>query len=288
MAERGVSGKMDAIKITNLEIFAKHGVFPEEKKHSQRFLVSASLFTDIRNAGKTDNLARTIDYGLICDAIKNFMEGSSLNLIETIAEKLAEKLLTENPSVIKVRLEVSKPDAPVEAVFESISVEIERGRHTAYIALGSNVGDREQHLNFAVDELSNTSGCRVRGLSGLINTKPYGVTQQEDYLNGCLELETLLTPYELLDLLHEIENKAGRKRGVRWGPRTLDLDIIFYDDIVMIDEHLKIPHAEMHIRDFVLIPLKEIAPNKTHPVFNKRVTELLDDLPSDNRGSEDS
>jgi dihydroneopterin aldolase/2-amino-4-hydroxy-6-hydroxymethyldihydropteridine diphosphokinase len=267
---------MDRINIKNLEIFANHGLFPEENTLGQKFVISAELFTDLRGAGESDDLSLSLDYGGICGTIKSFVEDNTFKLVETVAERLAEKLLVENPRLQSIRLEIKKPWAPVAMHLDTVSVEIERSRHTAYIALGANIGDREANLRFAVDELGKSRGCRVLQVSNFINTAPYGYLEQDDFLNGCLELETLLTPSQLLKLLHKIEDKAGRVRKAHWGPRTLDLDIIFYDDAVVSDNTLRIPHAEMHKRDFVLIPLNEIAPNMLHPVLKKTVSELLE------------
>jgi dihydroneopterin aldolase/2-amino-4-hydroxy-6-hydroxymethyldihydropteridine diphosphokinase len=269
---------IDKINIKNLEVFARHGVLPEENSVGQKFLISASLYMDLRAAGKSDDLAKTLNYAEICLTIKVFVENNTFNLIETVAERLAEMLLIDNPPLQKVWLEVKKPWAPISIPCETVSVEIERSRHTAYIALGSNLGDKEAYLNFAVSELEKAHSCHVLDVSSFIFTKPYGNTEQDDFLNGCLKLETLLTPIELLRLLLDIENKAGRIRDIRWGPRTLDLDIIFYDDIIISDESLRIPHGQAHMRDFVLIPLSEIAPNLLHPVLLKTVAELLDEL----------
>ena len=138
------------------------------------------------------------------------------------------------------------------------------------------MGDRENYLNGAVKALGEIPGCTVRQVSSFIETPPYGVTDQADFLNGCLELETLLDPCELLEQLHRIEHEAGRERIVRWGPRTLDLDIIFYDDLVMEEKELCIPHVEVQKRKFVLEPLCEIAPYKRHPVYGKTVVEMLE------------
>jgi dihydroneopterin aldolase/2-amino-4-hydroxy-6-hydroxymethyldihydropteridine diphosphokinase len=272
---------MDNIRICNLEVFARHGASPEERALGQKFVISASLAVDLRSAGKSDRLEESIDYSEICGAIKRYVEGNTFCLIETVAEGLAELLLTQNPLLKSVRLEVKKPWAPVGVQLETVSVEIERGRHSAYIALGSNIGDREAHLNAAVAGLNNLSGCRVVRVSKFIDTEPYGYTGQDNFLNGCLELETLLGPLELLEMLHQIENSAGRVRDARWGPRTLDLDILFYDDTVMSTDGLRIPHIEAHKRDFVLIPLNEIAPNLLHPILGKTVREMLEELGND-------
>ena len=118
----------------------------------------------------------------------------------------------------------------------------------------------------------------IRDSSSFLVTEPYGVTDQDQFLNGCLELRTLLTPKELLNRLHQIEQNAGRERILRWGPRTLDLDIIFYDDLLLNTENLCIPHVEMHKREFVLKPLCEIAPYKRHPGNQKTVYEMLEEL----------
>lgn len=269
---------MDKIKIENLQVFAKHGVFPEENVLGQKFLISVTLYTDTRKAGKTDDLTASIHYGEVSQFITRFMQEHTYQLIERVAESLAEALLLETPLLEKVRVEVKKPWAPVGLPLDTVSVEIERGWHTAYIALGSNMGDEKAYLDDAVNALNQVKGCKVQKVSSFIVTPPYGMVEQDDFLNGCLELRTLLTPEELLDELHEIEKSAGRERIIHWGPRTLDLDIIFYDDLLYHSDDLCIPHVEMHKRSFVLQPLKEIAPYLRHPVSGKTVTEMLDEL----------
>ena len=269
---------MDKINIKNLEIFAKHGVYPAENTLGQKFVVSCTLYTDLRSAGKSDELEKSVDYGRICLDIKNYVEKYVFKLIETVAENLALKLLSENEILQKVWIEIKKPWAPVAMHLETVSVEIERERHRVYLSIGSNMGDRSSNLYFAVSELGKAQGCRVLHVSQTINTAPYGDIPQNDFLNACVLLETFLSPHELLDVLHRIENDAGRERSVRWGPRTLDIDIVFFDDIVISDEVLTIPHIEAHKRGFVLEPLNEIAPFYRHPLLHKTVNELYMDL----------
>lgn len=269
---------MDKIHIKNLEVFARHGVFPEENALGQKFVVSAVLHTSTRAAGKTDDLTKSIHYGEVSQFVTEFMEQNTFKLLETVAERLAEELLLRTEHLEKVSLEIKKPWAPVGLPLETVSVEIERGWHTAYIALGSNLGDKEANLRLGVEGLRSIRGCRVEAVSDFLVTVPYGGVEQDDFLNGAMKIRTLLTPHELLERLHEIEQEAKRERVVRWGPRTLDLDILLYDDLILDEEDLHIPHIEMYKRDFVLKPLCQIAPYARHPVYNRTAAELLADL----------
>lgn len=268
----------DRIRIQDLEVFANHGVFPEENTLGQKFIVCADLYTDTRRAGKTDDLTDSVHYGEASAFISLYLKKHTFKLLESAAENLTEELLLKYPLVNKVQLEIKKPWAPIRQSLKTVSVEIVRGRHTAYIALGSNMGDREKYIKDAVKSLDEIRGCEVKQTSGLLETAPYGMTDQDDFLNACLELKTLLTPEELLKELNRIESSAGRERKVHWGPRTLDLDIIFYDDQIVQKKELCIPHVDMHRRKFVLEPLSQIAPYKRHPVYGKTVKEMLEEL----------
>lgn len=269
---------MDKIKIRGLEIWAKHGVFPEENVLGQKFVISADLYTNTRSAGKSDDLTQSIHYGEVCQFMKTFMEEHTYQLIETVAEKLAEELLLVFEHLQGIRLEIAKPWAPVGLPLDTVSVEISRFWHRAYLALGSNLGDKEAYLRQGIQGLQNRKDCRVTAVSSFLRTVPYGGVAQDDFLNACLELDTLLTPEELLDVMHEIEQEAGRERLIHWGPRTLDLDIIFYDDIVYDTPELHIPHIDMQNRDFVLNPLAELCPAYRHPLLKKTVEELKNAL----------
>ncbi|MBC5665332.1 2-amino-4-hydroxy-6-hydroxymethyldihydropteridine diphosphokinase [Dorea sp. OM07-5] len=268
----------DQIKITDLEVFANHGVFPEENKLGQKFLVSAVLYTDTRKAGKTDDLTASIHYGEVSAFITKYMKEHTYQLLERVAETLAEEMLKSISGLCKIDLEIKKPWAPVGLPLKTVSVKISREWHTTYIALGSNIGDSETYLNEAVEKIGQIPTCTVEKVSSYLVTEPYGVTDQPDFLNACLKLRTLLYPEELLKELNRIEKEAGRERIIHWGPRTLDLDILLYDDIVLEEDDLCIPHVEMHKRSFVLEPLAEIAPYKRHPVYGKTVREMLEEI----------
>ncbi len=268
----------DRISIKNLEVFAHHGVFPEENKLGQKFLVSAVLYTDTRRAGISDDLTQSIHYGIVSQQITDFLQNHTYQLIETAAEQLARELLLCTERLQAVTIELKKPWAPVGLPLETVSVTITRGWHTAFLGLGSNMGDKQAYLDNAVKALAKTPGCDVLRVSDYLCTKPYGGVEQDDFLNACLSLRTLLSPHELLERLHEIEQDAKRERLIHWGPRTLDLDILLYDDLIMDSEDLIIPHVEMHLREFVLKPLSQIAPWKRHPILGQTVSQLLQNL----------
>lgn len=276
---------MDKIVISNLEVFAYHGVLPEEKQKGQIFLVSAELFLDLRDAGLTDDLEKTVNYAEVCEDICNVMTDEKYDLIEAVAENIASTILLKYDRIKMVKVLISKPEAPIPKTFDTVCVDILRKKHIAYLGIGSNLGDKEGYLDFAVDQLGKDEYIKVNKVSNYIVTKPYGDVEQDDFLNGCLEIETLYGPEELLSVIHDIEASAGRKRVIHWGPRTLDIDILLYDQEIIMEEALKIPHLEMAKREFVLEPLCEIAPYAYHPGFRKTVMELYEILESENNES---
>lgn len=272
------TGRYDEIRIENLICFARHGVYPEETALGQKFEVSLTMYTDTRLAGMTDDLEASTNYGEVSHFITKWMQEHPCKLIEAAAERLCAAILQQYPLIEGVTMELKKPWAPVGLPLDTVSVKITRFWHTAYLALGSNLGDRKAYLDFAVMELEQIPGCRVEKVSTYLITKPYGGVEQGDFLNGALKMRTLLTPQELLDQMHFIEQAAHRERIIHWGPRTLDLDLLLYDQEIFETETLVVPHVEMQLRDFVLRPMAEIAPNLRHPVLKKTMTELLRDL----------
>lgn len=273
---------LDKIHIKNLEVFGNHGVFPEENKLGQKFLVNAVLYTSTREAGKTDDLTKSIHYGEVSHFITKYMMEHTFQLIESVAEQLAEALLLQFEHLKWIDLEIQKPWAPIGLPLESVSVEISRGWHETFIATGSNLGDRGEYIRKGIEALAACKECVVEKESQLIVTEPYGVTDQPEFLNGMLQVRTLLSPVELLHKLNEIEAAAHRKRKIHWGPRTLDLDIIFYDNQIIDTPQLTVPHVDMQNRQFVLKPLAELAPWYRHPILGKTVKELLISLENEN------
>lgn len=265
---------MDKIKISELEIYGHHGVMKEENVLGQKFLVSAELYTDIRKAGKSDDISDSINYAEVSHFIKEFMQKHTFQLIEAVAENLSQEILLKFSQVQKICLTVKKPWAPILLPLDTVSVEVKRGWKRVYLSIGSNMGDKQAHLKRAVHALKSDQRIKVKAVSEFLITKPYGNLEQEDFLNGAVSIDTLYTPYELLDRIHEIEKEDGRERKVHWGPRTIDLDILLYENNIMEEDELTIPHPEMHMRQFVLEPLKQIAPWAKHPVFGMTVEAL--------------
>lgn len=268
----------DIISIRNLELYCYHGVLPEEKEKGQNFIVSLDLYTDVSQAAGGDDLNKTINYAEVCDDVNNVMTSAKYDLIETAAEKVAELLLIKYNKLNAVTVLVKKPEAPIDFPFEYVSVKITRKWHTSYLSVGSNIGDKEANINYALEKLRSNPAYREIKKSENIITEPYGPVKQDTFLNACIQIQTIYQPLQLLNELKKIENEAGRTPTERWGPRILDLDIIFYDDAVIREENLIIPHEDMHNRLFVLAPLSEIAPNIMHPIYKKSVKELLDSL----------
>lgn len=269
---------MDQIIISDLQVYAHHGVYQQETEKGQNFLVSVTLETDTRSAGMTDDLGLSTNYGVVCRFLNAFLTEHTFKLLETAAERTAEALLLQFPRVRAVDLEIKKPEAPIPLPFGMVSVKIWRGWRRAYIACGSNIGDRKGHLDAAVAALREDRQCRVIRVSDWIGTTPYGGVAQADYLNGVIAIDTLYPPEVLLSRLQEIERAEARERKERWGPRTLDLDILLYEGVVMEEEKLTIPHRDMKNRDFVLRPLAQIAPYERHPVLGRSILELLEEV----------
>lgn len=146
-----------------------------------------------------------------------------------------------------------------------------------YLSIGSNLGRKEDNCLKALKAIEE-KGMTIKKKSLLYETEPWGVREQPYFINMAVEVETDLPPDKLLQVVKEIEKEMGRTETYKWGPRIIDIDILLYDDLIYETSDLKIPHPFMQERDFVLRPLSEIAPDKVHPVLNKTISELLQNL----------
>ncbi len=269
---------MDEIIIENLRVYAYHGVHKEENENGQNFYVNAVLYTDTKMAGEEDDLEVTTNYSSVCKFIHKFVSKNVFKLIETVAEKTAEAVLINFPLLDGIMLQIKKPEAPIKLEFQSTSVKITRMWHDVYLSTGSNIGNKQKTIEYAIKALDNDKKCKIKKASKLFRSTAYGEVTQDDFLNGAILMKTLYTPNELLRKIHEIEISAKRERKQHWGPRTLDLDIIFYDDLIICTDSLQIPHVDMQNRDFVLQPLSQIAPYFVHPILKKTVQQLYEDV----------
>jgi len=144
-----------------------------------------------------------------------------------------------------------------------------------YLGLGSNIGDRLKYLLYAVELIGNNQNCSLIKSSSIYETNPYGTLEGDNYYNGVINIKTSLDPAELLELIKQYELKAGRKKeNIKWSSREIDIDILFYNNLIYKNEKLNIPHPEILLRDFVLIPLNEIAPDFVHPVTNQKIRDI--------------
>ncbi len=250
---------MDKISIVKMEFEGHTGCFDFEKNDGQKFIVSLDLFLDRIKGCYSDDLADTVDYSKIYNIAKAVVNGDKGNLIESLAQKISDAVLGSDERIEKVIVTVSKPEAPVKGIFETMEVTIERRRKEFVIlSLGSNLGDREANISAAEEALKALPGVEGYRCSSIYETEPVGLEEQPYFLNTCVGFYTDIGPFELLDRIHVIENDLLRTRDIHWGPRTIDIDIIFYGDRVIMKPELTVPHPRWHLRSFVTVPLREI------------------------------
>ena len=254
---------MDRIELQSWRVMTVIGACDFEQVAPQPIEVDATLHVDLDEAGETDDLTATVDYGAVLDSFAK-VTGEAHVLLERLAHRLCEVALSF-PQVHEVELAVKKLRPPVPHDVAHTAVRLHRrrmvsntaGTHEAILALGSNLGDREAFLRLAVQELAPVRQSQVW------ETDPVGGPERQGpYLNMVVAVQTDLDPFALLRRGQRIERLAGRVREVRWGPRTLDVDILFYDDVVLTSDVLTVPHPRVGERRFVLAPLAEVAPER--------------------------
>jgi len=269
---------MDKLYLKDVEIFANHGVFKEEKTLGQKFILTLELDLDVREAAKNCDLTKSVHYGELCHNIEKEFQRESYDLIETAAEKIAEYVLYNYDLVQGVKVLLKKPWAPIGRHLDTAAIEIYRKWHKAYISIGSNIGNKEENIKDSIGRLKENKEIKVTKIASIIETDPWGYEEQDTFKNTAIEIKTFLNPKELMKTLLTIEQDMKRERIIKWGPRIIDLDIIFFDDYATSDDYVTIPHPRMEEREFVLEPLNEIAPNYIHPLNKKRVFRMLEEI----------
>jgi dihydroneopterin aldolase/2-amino-4-hydroxy-6-hydroxymethyldihydropteridine diphosphokinase len=254
----------DHIVLQGISAHGFHGVLDFAKAQGQEFVVDVDLEVDLRRSGRSDLLAHTVNYAEVAAEIVGLVTGPSLDLIETLADRIAVAVL-RRPLVQAVEVTVHKPQAPVGVPFGDVQVVVERCRDVpVVIALGANLGAVQATLEAAVRQLADIDGLQVTAVSDLFETDPVGGPEQPDYLNAVVLARTRLAAFALLTELHGIEDDHGRVRETRWGARSLDLDLIQYgdpesgSDLVSDDPELILPHPRAHERAFVLAPWRAV------------------------------
>lgn len=262
------------IDIKGLTFNACHGVLEEEKVAPQPFAFDIRLEFDSRAARSGDDVSFTVNYAEVCECVKKICLGNSFNLIEKLADSVLRGIMDGFPLVDSAVVTVHKPHAPVDCDFTDISYTQKMCREKVVLSLGSSQGDRKAYLDGALKALKALDGLKILKVSDYIETQPYGGVAEGQFLNCACLAECLLSPRELLDAIHEIERSLGRVRKVRWGDRTVDIDIIFFGNKIIAEEGICIPHPDYMNRRFVLVPLKQIVPDFVCPKLLKRVSDM--------------
>ncbi|TCJ35277.1 2-amino-4-hydroxy-6-hydroxymethyldihydropteridine diphosphokinase [Parafrankia sp. BMG5.11] len=302
------AARLDRIALTGLRVHGRHGVLPAERELGQFFVVDATLWLDTGPAAATDDLTLTVHYGELAQALADIVAGEPVELIETLAHRLVRACLAADPRVAAAEVTVHKPAAPITVAFTDVAVTVARSRDAAVttgpsrevaatrsrdvamaagpsaagasagagaghavVAIGSNIGDRLAHLRGAVRDLD--AGLGVLAVSAVYETEPVGGPEQDDYLNAIV-LVGAAPPHDLLAAARAAERTAARERTIRWGPRTLDVDIIACGDTLSDDPEILLPHPRAHERLFVCVPWLDVEPDAMLPGHG-RVAELV-------------
>lgn len=265
----------DRIEVRGLRAVGTIGVLPEERERAQPFEIDLVIETDVRRAGHTDDLEETVNYAVALAQAAKVVETEPTLLLERVATRIAEETLAlARVDGVEVTVRKLRPPVPEDLATTGVTIRrtrLDRSPSTrpsvkAYVALGSNLGDRREHLRFGVANLPG-----VTRLSGVYETDPVGGPDQGPYLNLVAELSIDLDPFELLETCLAIEAGVGRERTVRWGARTLDLDVLLWDEARIEAKHLTIPHPRMWERRFVLQPLNDLVPERMPDDWDHRL-----------------
>ena len=260
----------DQIVISDLRVMGLVGALAHEREATQPLRIDLAIGADLHDAGQSDELADTVNYGLVAERVVALVAESKDILLERLATRIADEVLGfSRVETVEVSITKLRPPVPIDVASTAVRIRrsilerdvVEPRSRRAFIALGSNLGDRVSYLRGAVRGLS-----RVVAESPVFETDPIGGPDgQGAFLNMVVEIETLLDPFALLRRCQRLEAEAMRQRVVHWGPRTLDVDIVLYDDVEIHSDELVIPHPRFAERRFVLVPLADIAPDRCPP-----------------------
>ncbi|MFO7928987.1 MAG: 2-amino-4-hydroxy-6-hydroxymethyldihydropteridine diphosphokinase [Candidatus Humimicrobiaceae bacterium] len=254
---------MYRIFVKDLEVFAYHGVHKFEKEKGQPFLFNISVW--LKNTNLDDDINKTISYSDIIRVVKEINQQNEFDLIETAGKVISEEIIKLSSFVYKVKVNIQKPNAPIKAKFRSVGIEVVDKNHIdkkrCYLSLGSNIGDRESNIEKAIAKISRHKFVSIEKLSSIYRTEPMYEKEQEYFFNIIALINIGSTdPFEFLGFLKRIEYDQGRSKGRRYGPRIIDIDIIYWEGFLINSGFLTIPHPRYRERNFVLLPLSEVNP----------------------------
>lgn len=277
---------MFKIIIKNLNLFGYHGVREIEKKNGQNFRYNIEILLNKDNflseKKNEDNLENTINYSEVIKIVKDINDNHRFNLLETLTQTIADKIFEVSPLAEKVSVRIEKTSPPIKENLDSVGIEYNRDKKNIepdgssnkknglesdgidiYISLGSNIGNREENLRKAVDLIRSNPGIKIIKVSSIYETEPMYLKEQNSFYNIVLQAraDKKVGPFGLMGFLKGIEYDMGRKRSEKkYGPRIIDLDLLFYGEIFIESDFLTVPHPRIIERKFVLVPLSEIAP----------------------------
>jgi dihydroneopterin aldolase/2-amino-4-hydroxy-6-hydroxymethyldihydropteridine diphosphokinase len=275
---------MYKIFIKNLKLFGYHGVNPEEKINGQDFIFNAAIHLkedcEKPDIVLGDDISNTVNYSEIITIIKEINSAKKFDLLETLSRQIAQNILDFSPLVSKVKVKVEKPNPPIKEDLESVGVVCKLNQNIKfsrfYLSAGSNIGDREKNLRDAVSGLKSKDFVKISSVSSIYETEPMYYKEQEGFFNIAIAgtIAGDCSPFEFLGLLKSLEYYMGRKGStVRHGPRLIDLDLLYFDELRITSDILVIPHPLIKERKFVLLPLAEIAPGLE--IEGKKIADYL-------------
>jgi len=279
---------MFKIFVKNLKLYGYHGVREHEKKDGQYFLFNIEVLMEDSDYSNRDKLENTLSYSDVIREVKKINKSKRYDLLETFSQVLANRIMEMSGLVRKVAIKIEKPSPPIDEKLDGVGVEyildkdsrrsVETGGiksgniknsgtgdlNEAYLSLGSNMGNRKINLKKALKLLESNPSIGIEGISSLYETEPMYIKDQKSFYNIVVKtsIEKNMGPFELLGTIKAVEYSLGRKNiEVRYGPRPVDIDILYFGDEIIESEILEIPHPKIGERKFVLLPLSEIAPD---------------------------
>ncbi len=290
---------MFKIIIKNLNLFGYHGVKEIEKKNGQNFRYNIEILLNKDNFlsenKNEDNLENTLNYSEVIQIVKDINENHRFNLLETLTQTITDRIFEISPLVEKVSVKIEKTSPPIKENLESVGIEYKRDKKNIessrkrnkksgsesdgvdiYISLGSNIGNRENNLRKAVELINSNPGIKIIKVSSIYETEPMYLKEQNSFYNIVLKawVDPKTGPFELMGFLKGIENDMGRKKSEKkYGPRIIDLDLLFYGEMFIESDFLTVPHPRIAERRFVLAPLSEICPELK--VEGKNIEKLI-------------